>query len=63
MLQDFSFDTFSTIFKEFQLGHLMTESPHPDTRRLSFLSQSNLEGALSVFQKADLLVFENLRNL
>ncbi len=44
---------FLSIAHEFKLGKLLTESPHPKTRKLSELAKNNLNEGFDVFKEID----------
>lgn len=51
---------FLKISKEFKLGKLQTELPHPDTKELSHQAKSNLESAITSILNIDKMVFIQL---
>ena len=51
---------FLSISKEFRLGNLPTESPHPKTLKLSDDSKNNLNRAIETIQEIDIEVFVRL---
>jgi N-acetylmuramic acid 6-phosphate etherase len=53
---------FLKIAKQFQLGHLITESAHPATHQLSQLSQSDLPQALKLLQSVDTSALKVIEN-
>jgi N-acetylmuramic acid 6-phosphate etherase len=56
-------EEFLAISKEFRLGNLPTESPHPKTINLSELAKTNLSEAISIIKKIDLEVFLKIKQL
>ncbi len=56
-------EDFLAICKEFRLGNLPTESPHPDTINLSHLSKNNLPEAIEIIKSIDLNVFKKIQEL
>ncbi len=46
-------EEFLSVSSQYKLGRLETESPHPDTRELSYLAAENLPEAVSVLKKLD----------
>lgn len=55
-------EEFLSIAKEFKLGKLPTESPHPKTINLSRDAKENLNLAIKTIQDIDLEVFKQLKN-
>ena len=51
---------FLAVAEQFKLGHLVTESAHPDTTRLSQLSQSEPAAALKMLHDVDVLALASL---
>lgn len=51
---------FLTVRKEFSLGHLITEKPHPLTKNLSYLANHDLVKAIEVLKAADVIAFKKL---
>ena len=55
-------EEFLSVSKEFKLGKLPTESPHPKTINLSRDAKENLNLAIKTIQDIDLDVFRKLKN-
>ncbi len=53
---------FISIKNQFQLGKLLTETPHEKTKELSQLAKTNLEKAIAVLKEVDLEIFPVLIN-
>ncbi len=51
---------FLNVSKQFQLGHLLTESSHPLTKELSQLVKANVQEAIELLKKVDSLALEQL---
>lgn len=54
-------EEFLKISSQFMLGELVTETPHPDTIKLSEQAQDDLPGALEVLKDVDLSMLKILR--
>ncbi len=55
-------EEFLAVATQFKLGHLVTESPHKDTTRLSQLAQSEPSSALKMLHQVDILALESLKS-
>ena len=55
-------EEFLSICKEFKLGKLPTESPHPKTTNLSHLAKNNLTAAIDIIKSIDREVFLTIKN-
>ncbi len=53
---------FLAISSQFQLGHLVTESFHPDTKNLSEVAKKNLPESLGLLQAVDSKALELIKN-
>ncbi len=51
-------EEFLKVKNQFQLGNLLTESPHPTTVDLSFLTQNDIPKSIQTFKKVDLMALE-----
>lgn len=54
-------ERFLEVAADFQLGELVTEQPHPETRELSRLAREDLPGALGALKRVDLAALTRLR--
>ncbi len=50
---DIKAQNFLAVASQFKLGRLVTESPHPSTRNLSYLSSADLPKAISILKETD----------
>jgi N-acetylmuramic acid 6-phosphate etherase len=53
LASDFKAEKFLEIASQFKLGSLVTESPHPSTKDLSYLAVNDLHKAIAVLKKLD----------
>lgn len=51
-------EEFLKVKNQFQLGNLLTESPHPETAKLSFLTQKDVPSAIQTLKKVDTIALE-----
>lgn len=51
---------FLKISRQFQLGHLQTEAPHPETHNLSMLACSDPDNAVEILKRAELKALKKL---
>jgi N-acetylmuramic acid 6-phosphate etherase len=53
-------EIFLNISSQFKLGHLTTETPHPETRHLSTLAQNDLSSAFTLLKNIDQQALEKM---